>query len=160
MGFLAPSPGLMSLVFDISLWTAKFATVLLWYLGFEVVRQGVFIAVKNAIVEVYSGCSGIEQMLQLAGLSVVFLVLFPTTRVQKFLVPIVAVLIGFIINGFRVAVLAVLANPATKAAFEYWHKGDGSLLFSMMSVFGLGFFCLFLLRLNNAEHDDSMEGAE
>lgn len=155
--FIAPSPGALSLLLDISLFTAQFATALLWYLGFNVARQGVFLFLPSGSVEVYSGCSGIESMLQLLGLALVFLMMFPTNRIEKLIVPVVALLIAFVVNGVRVALLATLASPSTKLAFEYWHKGDGSLLFSILAVLIFGLFCFFLLRYNEPEEHDPME---
>ncbi|OKH37899.1 cyanoexosortase A [[Phormidium ambiguum] IAM M-71] len=153
--FIAPSPGLLSLVIDISLLTAKFATAVLWYAGFDVSRQGVYVAVPSGVVEVYSGCSGIETMLQLLGLALVFLVMFPTNKIAKIVVPVVAVSIAFVVNGLRVALLAVLSAPNNKPAFEYWHKGDGSLVFSTIAVLIFGLFCLFLLRQNQSDDESS-----
>ncbi|MGA9380655.1 MAG: cyanoexosortase A [Phormidium sp.] len=157
--FIAPSPGALSILIDISLLTAKFATAVLWYAGFEVSRQGVYVAVPTGVVEVYSGCSGIETMLQLLGLALVFLVMFPTKKSAKIIVPVVAVCIAFVVNGIRVALLAVLSAPSSKQAFEYWHKGDGSLVFSTIAVLIFGLFCLFLLRQNQSDDDpNQIEG--
>lgn len=153
--FIAPSPGLLSLVIDISVLTAQFATAVLWYAGFDVSRQGVYVAVPSGVVEVYSGCSGIETMLQLLGLTLVFLVMFPTNKIAKIVVPVVAVSIAFVVNGIRVALLAVLSAPNNQQAFEYWHKGDGSLVFSTTAVLIFGLFCLFLLRQNQSDDESS-----
>lgn len=154
--FLAPSPGTLSLLIDTSTFTAQFATAILWYLGFEVSRQGVYVTLPTGSIEVYPGCSGIESMLHLLGLAVLFLVMFPTNWLEKILVPIVAILVAFVVNGVRVALMAVLAASSNPQALEYWHKGDGSLLFSMISVVILGLFCLFLLRQGNPENHGSV----
>jgi exosortase/archaeosortase family protein len=71
------------------------------------------------------------------------------------LLPIVASLIAFIVNGIRVAILATLA--ANPESLEYWHKGEGSLIFSMIGVTILGLFCFFLLRQGEDEQYDSVE---
>lgn len=155
--FVAPSPGALSLLLDISPLTAQFATAILWYLGFNVARKGVYLFLPTSSVEVYSGCSGIEVMLQLLGLAIVFLMMFPTNRNEKILVPVVALLIAFVVNGVRVALLAILASPSTQKAFEYWHKGDGSLVFSMIAVLIFGIFCFFLLRQDEPDENDPME---
>lgn len=152
--FLVPSPGMLTLLIDISTFTAKFAAVLLWYLGFEVSRQGVYIQLPTGGVEVYPGCSGIESMLHILGLAVIFLVMFPTSRLQKVLVPVVAAVVAFAVNGVRVALMTILAASSNPQALEYWHKGDGSLIFSMFSVLILGLFCLFLLQQDGLENDD------
>jgi exosortase/archaeosortase family protein len=76
----------------------------------------------------------------------------------KILVPIVAVSLAFIVNGIRVAVMAVLSASSNEKAFDYWHLGEGSLIFSLLSVLSFGLFCLFLLR--QQEEPDSQDTAE
>jgi cyanoexosortase A len=155
--FLVPSPGTLALLIDISTLTAKFANTILWYMGFEVYRKGVYIYLSNGGIEVYPGCSGIENMLHLLGLTVIFLFMFPTKLIEKLILPLVAVLIAFLVNGVRVAILAIFAGSGNPQALEYWHKGDGSLIFSMIGVGMLGLFCLFLLRQGEYEEHDSVE---
>jgi cyanoexosortase A len=152
-----PSVLLSSPLTDISPITAKFSTFLLWYLGFKVSLQGVHIVFPTGGVEVYSGCSGMEAITYLLGLAVVFLVMFPTKRSNTILVPLVAVILGFVVNGARVALMAVLAASSNSKAFNYWHEGDGSLIFGMIAVLLLGLFCLFLLRQEEPENEDSIE---
>ncbi len=141
------SPGLLLRVFDISPITAKFATFILWYLNFPVQNNGSYIILPTGAVDVYFGCSGYSSIIQLLGLSVLFLFMFPTTKKQKIYLPILAVTVGFVVNAIRVALMAYLVAYSTQQAFEYWHKGDGSLIFSMIAVAIFGFFCwLFVLR--------------
>ncbi|MEN8447649.1 MAG: cyanoexosortase A [Cyanobacteria bacterium J06555_13] len=144
LSFLVPPPSVIARVIDSTLLTAKFSTALLWYTGFDVTREGLFILTPNGGVEVYAGCSGIDTMLHLLGLSVLFLMLFPTARVQKAMLPIFSLLVAFVVNGIRVSIMAILSTPTTKSSFEYWHKGDGSLLFSLLGVAVLGVYCFFV----------------
>lgn len=142
---------------DISEFTAKFAALVLWYLGFEVSRQGVYIVLPTGGIEVYSACSGMKNILDLCGLAVLLLVIFPTDWSKKILVPVAAILIGFVINGVRVVLMAILVASKNQTAFEYWHQGDGSLVFSMISVLFFGSFCSFMLRLDEEqEHQHSV----
>lgn len=142
---------------DISALTAKFAAFVLWYLGFQVSRQGVNITLPTGGVEVYPGCSGMETIVHLSGLAVLFLVMFPTHWSQKFLVPVVAIFIGFVVNGVRVALMAYLTASDNLKAFEYWHTGDGSLIFSMIAVLIFALFCLLLLQLDEPGNEDFFE---
>lgn len=158
--FLIPSPGAIALIIDISTFTAQFATVILWYAGFDVIRQGVFVNLPTGSVEVYPGCSGIESMLQMLGLAVLFLVIFPTNRQNKIYLPILVIAIAFTVNGFRVALMTVLAADSNLQALHYWHKGDGSLIFSTISVLVLGCYCFLLLRRDNADRNNSTEPKE
>jgi cyanoexosortase A len=142
--FFAPSPTALTSIFDLSPYTAKLGADILFYLNVPVQREGVYIYLQGGGVEVYSGCSGIEAVLHLLGLSAILIVMFPMSWTFKLILPIIAMSVAFFINGFRVAIMAVLSTSPQKDAFEYWHKGTGSLIFSLISVliFGLIFYFL------------------
>lgn len=142
---------------DISELTAKFAAFVLWYLGFEVFRQGFSLALPTGGLEVYPGCSGMMNILDQLRLAVLLLVMFPAEDRKKILVPVVAMLIGFMVNGVRVVLLTVLAASHNQQAFEYWHVGDGSLIFSTLSVLILCLFCFLILRLDEAKNQNSIQ---
>jgi cyanoexosortase A len=152
--FLIPSPGALSHLIDISELTAAFSTSLLWYTGFDVYRQGVNILLSGGGIEVYPGCSGIENILHLGGLATVFLMTFPTDRANYVLVPTVATCIAYLVNGVRVAIMAALAASSDSNMFDYWHKGDGSLIFSTISVLLFGCFCLVILRQSDWDEEE------
>lgn len=143
---------------DISLLTAKLSTAILWYTGFQVKRSGVTINLPSASIEVYSGCSGIDVVVDLLSLAVLFIFLFNLSLPQKFIVPIVAATLGFIVNCFRVALMAVLlAQGNNKQSFDYWHEGDGSLIFSMIATLFFGCFCWFLLSKNERVNQNTTD---
>lgn len=131
--------------FDLSQFTAKFAAFILWYMGTEVVRNGEKIHLTTGSVEVYSGCSGIELIGQMLGIACLFLLMFPLNIKKIILIPIVATIVAFTVNGFRVALMANLVASNQQEAFKYWHEGDGSLIFSLMAVLCFGIFCWFTL---------------
>ncbi len=133
-GFLAFPWESIYLFVDLSLLTAKFSAFILWLLGFEVSRQGVLVILPTGSIEVYNGCSGLRQMVQLLGIGLIFLALIPTNLKQKILVSITAILIGFMVNGIRVALMAILIALGNEDGFKYWHTGDGSLIFSLIAV--------------------------
>ncbi len=133
---------------DLSEITAKLAAFALWYLGFEVSRTGVNIILPMGGLEVYQGCSGMKNILELWGLAVLVLVMFPTDWRKRILVPAMAIFIAFVVNGVRVILMGVLVASSNQTGFEYWHTGDGSLIFSMVSVLIFGLFCFFGLRLD------------
>lgn len=136
-------------IFDVSQLTAKFSTFILWLLGFEVTRQGVWIIMPTGSVEVYNGCSGVRTMLQLLGLCWILLTLIPTNIRQKIWLPIASILLGFVINGMRIALMATLVALSDSAGFEYWHTGNGSLVFSAISVLMFVTVCFFTLDKKN-----------
>ncbi|NJR51648.1 MAG: cyanoexosortase A [Leptolyngbyaceae cyanobacterium CSU_1_3] len=142
--FIVPS-GLVSIFVDISIWTAKFAALVLWCLGFEVSRQALLIHLPKGSIEVYAGCSGMAMILQLLGLALIYLCLCQTKPHQKLLLPAIAIGIAFVMNGVRVALMAVLVALSNQSAFEYWHVGNGSLIFSTIAVVCFGMLCNFLI---------------
>jgi cyanoexosortase A len=142
---------------EISTITAKFANAMLSYLGFEVSRQGVNIILPTGAVEVNRACSGLEGIVRLLRLSVLFLVMFPVKLAKSILVPVVAVLVAFIVNGVRVALMAFLVAYSNKEAFEYWHKGDGAQVFFLISTLVFGLFCYFISQKDDPNDREPME---
>lgn len=128
--------------------TAKLAGYLLWYSGFETVRQGVnlYFAGSSSGVEVYPGCSGLVSVIELLSLTLLFFLMFPSNWKTKFILPIAAIFIGFVMNGIRVSLLAVIVAYHNRVGFEYWHSGEGSLLFSMLSISLLCAVIYFLIQ--------------
>lgn len=133
--FLGVPSILAQFISDISPITAAFSATLLWLTGFAVTTtQAVYINLPGGSVQVYEGCSGMESITYLLGISVVCLNLFPVARIQQILLVGLAVLIGFVVNGIRVALMAVLFAAQQQAAFDYWHEGDGSLIFGVAAI--------------------------
>src|SRR6476469_4637384 len=120
-----PSVITLPLVDFITSLTAKFAYYSLWYVGFNVTRDGNYVALPTGRVLVNGGCSGIEAMNYLIGF---------------------AVLCGFIINAFRVAGMALLVASNRLDLFKYWHEGEGSLVVGMIAVILFGIFYQFMLK--------------
>ncbi|GAA6618951.1 cyanoexosortase A [Scytonema sp. NUACC26] len=151
---VAPKIIPLSLINGISSLTAKFAAFILWYTGSNVALSGNIIYLPTGSVEVFSGCSGVEQIFQMLGLSILFLLMFPQSKKQTILVPILATSLGFFVNGLRVVFMAILIAKQQQEAFKYWHDGDGSLVFSMISVLFFGLFCWFLIERNDTNKKD------
>ncbi len=156
-GLLAAQPlfELLLRLLDLPYVTAKAGNFILWYTGFSVQRDGLFLILPKGRVEVYEACSGVQSVLFMLSIAVLFLLLFPPRSPSRKgqIVQIsccigVAVVLGFVTNAVRVALMAILVGAVqNKAAFDYWHGGDGSLVFSMISVLLFGVFCwLVFLR--------------
>lgn len=142
---------------DISMLTAKFGNAILSYSGFEVSRQGVNIILPTGAVSVDRACSGLDSIVRLLRLSVLFLVMFPVKSTKNILVPVVAVLVAFTVNGVRVALLAFLVAYSNKGSFEYWHKGDGAQVFFLISTLVFGLFCYFISQKDDPNDHEPME---
>ena len=123
--------------------TAQFANSMLWYSGFDVTQKGIYLELPGGSIQVYSGCSGVVAMTQLLGMSILFLMLLPLPWkwFQKLILPVAAVAIGFLVNAMRVSLMAILVSQKQMAAFDYWHAGSGSLVFS---VIGTGLLVLLM----------------
>lgn len=119
---------------NLPLITAQFSTFALWYTGFAVERQDLYIMLPGGRVEVYGACSGVESITQMLNIAVLFILLFPTQWYQKSYAVALSIIIGFGINAARVALLALLVASGNQEAFDYWHGGDGSVVFFVISV--------------------------
>lgn len=142
---------------DISLTTAKFSTSILWYTGFKVARSGVNVILPTGSIKVYAACAGMGVILNLLSIALLFILVFNLDWKQKIIVPTVAAILGFVVNGVRVALMAILVAQGDKQAFEYWHLGDGSLIFAMISALIFGCFCWVLLSSNQQKNQNAME---
>lgn len=141
-------PGILAAyMVDVSPVTAQFSAALLWYTGFDVVREGVYLFLGKGGVEVYAGCSGLESMAYLFGLSGLCLIMFPLKGLKQYVIPVVGIIMGFVINGVRVALMTVLTAKGNKVGFDYWHTGDGSLLFGVIAVLAFGAFYMAVQTL-------------
>lgn len=142
---------------DISPLTAKMSAFLLWYTGFDVARSGVYIDLSSSSksIEVASGCSGIEQIFHMLGLGILFIIIFPLNWLQKLTLPVLAAIIGFVVNAARVALMVLILKEDNQQAFAYWHHGDGSLIFSTFAVSVFGLFCWFILGQSKSNNRDA-----
>lgn len=157
VGFIAIPPGLILKFIDVAPVTARFTHFILHYLGVNVTRQGVHLIVANASLEVASGCTGVGAILQLLGLGILVLLMFPTNLRQKIFVLLTAIVVAFVVNGVRVALMTYLLAFYGQKAFEYWHYGDGSLIFSMIAVAIFGLFCWFTVLRDEPKNSPSGE---
>ncbi|MEB3181104.1 MAG: cyanoexosortase A [Nostocaceae cyanobacterium] len=149
--FLGVPEVILSSLIDISPLIAKFSGFILWYSGFTVSIQGVHIHLPKGGVEVTPGCSGLESMSYLLGISAIALVMFPIQKQKRIFVPIVATTLAFVLNGIRIAILAVFSASGNKAAFDSWHQGDVSRMFSMIAIVIFGLFYYLLMRQSEAK---------
>ncbi len=140
---------LLSKLTDPAPLTAQFASSMLWYSGYAVTQRGIYLDLPGGSIEVYSGCSGVVAMTQLLGMSVLFLMLLPLPWkwFQKLILPVAAIAIGFLVNAMRVSLMAILVAQKQMKAFEYWHDGSGSLVFSVIGTFVLVILLKILIEL-------------
>lgn len=141
-----------------SILTARYSHVLMWYCGFLVERQGTLLVLPTGTVDIYLGCSGLEGILISLKIAFFFLLAYPTRQREKVLVPTIAILSAFIVNGFRIMLLACLVANKDTAGFEYWHGDQGAQIFSMISMTIFSSYCQVLVeqqKTDGLSEDDS-----
>ena len=144
--FLGVPRGFLAQWIDFAPITAQAAGFLLWYAGYDVKLTGVDLGLPGGSVIVSSDCDGTEAMTYVVCLAVVFMMLFPLRWGQRTQVALLALGASFLINAVRVAVLAVIQSTGNSHAFDFWHQGQASFLWTMLPVLVLGGFCLWLVR--------------
>lgn len=136
---------------DLSALTAKFVILWLGLLGLTPIRlDGNTVFVNGGAVQVMHECNGLEMMMQILITAVIFLLAFPLrSRLGRFFVFIISPIIGFLVNSSRIALLAVftsLNSESGKALFDFFHEQAGSLIFSGIAVFMLGYLYLIIIN--------------
>lgn len=147
---------LLKFIPDISPFTAQFSTYLLWYSGFSVQLTDDLIQLPDGAVQVVPACSGLNLMTYMFAITVIFLLMFPLPTAAKIAAPIVAVTLGFFINGIRVAMLALLSTQNNPALFDYWHSNDGALLFVLLTVMLFGLFCWWIVQQTQPQNPEKV----
>jgi cyanoexosortase A len=135
--------------FPISLVTAKLAAFWLTILGLPVVRQVRVVSMGSTGVSVEGPCNGLDQILFLMAIAVIFLIAFPLRRPgHRLLIVLAAPLIALIGNSFRIALLAMINTMEGNSGrwwFDFFHIHEGSLIFMGISSSVLGWFYLKLI---------------
>lgn len=146
LGFLAFPWEVIYVAIDLSVLTAKLAHLYLTIAGLQAERITTLIRLGSGTVEVYHGCSGLKMMLQLIGFSLIYLVLNPQSKGETIGLISGAIAIGFLLNGLRVAMMTVLVSLGDETAFDYWHLGTGSLIFSAIGLGGLALWGWYIQK--------------
>jgi cyanoexosortase A len=136
---------------DLSSLTAKFVMFWLGILGISPIRlDGITIFVNGGAVQVMHECNGLEMIMQMFITAVIFLLAFPLrSRLGRLAIIILSPIIGFVINSLRISLLAIftsLNSETGKTLFDFFHEQAGSLIFSGIAVFLLGYLYLAILN--------------
>lgn len=106
----------------------------LWNFGFDAVHQGSSVILPTGTVKVLGPCSPTIPIVRLLEMTVFFLAIYPTTWLQRVVLPLSAVAIAVGVNSIRIAILAVVNAAGNTAGFDYWHTGTGANMFSIANV--------------------------
>lgn len=138
--------------------TAQFSHFLLQMRGIDSIRQGTLIAFSpETAMDVVESCAGYSKIFWLVEIAIIYLLLFPSNRINILLVPTVAASIAFIANAIRIAILGVFLASGDETGFEYWHEGEGSQIFTIVPLVIFGSFCLYLVKRMEPEDIDTEE---
>lgn len=147
---LALPTGLIREWFDLSLLTATAVANFLWYLGQPIVQDGTLLITLGGNLEINQGCSGVLLIVRLLNLAFLFVMMFPMRLAQTMILAIAAISIGFVVNLVRVAILICLFAVSNLSAFQDWHVGRASQLFSLIAVLGFSSVCYVLLEWSDS----------
>jgi cyanoexosortase A len=143
---LSTMPGIVnSEIVHTSEITAKITTGMLVTAGFEALQDGIRVGLPTGSVEVLGPCSPTIPIVRLFEMLIFFVTIYPTTWLQRFILPVAAVVIGVTVNSLRIAILALLTANNNTQGFDFWHHGTGSNIFSIANVI---VFWLFWEALN------------
>jgi cyanoexosortase A len=106
--------------------------------GYTAVQFGTSVGLKSGGVIVSGSCAGLSILLQLLMVAVIFAMAFPMrNRWQNGVMLLVAPLIGMVVNGMRITLLALLITsslPGKQWWFDFFHEDWGSLIFSGLGM--------------------------
>jgi len=118
----------------LSVATAWLTKQMLSFCGYTAVQLGTLVKLQGGGVIVSGACAGLSMILQLLLVAVIFALAFPMRhRWQNGLLIVVAPLLGMVVNGMRITLLALFVTsslPNRMWWFEFFHEHWGSLLFS------------------------------
>jgi cyanoexosortase A len=136
-------------IIHITILSAKFATYFLYYIGFNVASQGNQVLISlpelgefKAIVDY--PCAGVPMILLMFKLALLLICFTSLSKQEKYLIPLFAIVLGFLLGVIRVCILTLLIPDAAK--FAYWHGAPGSQIFSTLAITIFAGFCYWILE--------------
>lgn len=151
---IAPlSRGLLALlpVQMFAVWTAGFTQAVLLLIDVPTERRDALLTLPGGSVVVEGACTGLPAMLQLSAVAMILALAFPMRHHwQNGLMLILAPLVGFAVNGIRIAILALLNAsqlPNKQEWFQLIHAGWAAQLFPALGM--LVFLKLYLIWMEH-----------
>jgi exosortase/archaeosortase family protein len=65
---------------------------------------------------------------------------------HRITLPLIAILLGFVMNGLRVALLALFSPPQYASLFHYWHGPNGASTIVLLTLLIYSLICFWLLK--------------
>ena len=132
----------------ITVLNAKFATYVLYYLGFQVTNQGNEVLLSLPHLGDYKAivdypCAGMPMILLMLKLSLLLVSFFSFAKFQRFVIPMISIAIGFLLGVVRVCILTLVMPE--QATFDYWHGSQGSQIFSTLAIIIFSSYAYWIL---------------
>jgi len=122
----------------LSVATAWLTQQMLTLSGYAAEQMGNSIRMKGGGIIVSGACAGLNILLQLLVVAVIFALAFPMRRPwQNGLMFLMAPLLGMVVNGMRISLLAMVITsslPNKRWWFEFFHDHWGAMLFSGLGM--------------------------
>jgi exosortase/archaeosortase family protein len=122
----------------LSVATAWLTQQMLTLSGYAAEQMGNSIRMKGGGIVVSGACAGLNILLQLLLVAVIFALAFPMRqRWQNGLMFLTAPLLGMVVNGMRITLLAMVVTsslPNKRWWFEFFHDHWGAMLFSGLGM--------------------------
>lgn len=112
----------------------------------EVNVNETFLGNEKFLIEVKQGCSSLSQIiLSINSMFVFYLCCKIRSKFKIIKIIGAAILLSFVINSARVAMLCLYVEKEEMRKFDFWHTGAGSLIFSLivMSLASYYYYCLW-----------------
>lgn len=122
--------------------TARLCQILFLGFGVDAAVDGPRLMLYGGGVTVAGPCSGAPMVAQLMAVAAIFTLIFPVgsgrTRVAAAIISMaIASIFAVFANTLRISLLALItvsASPAKSWWFDFFHHGDGGLIFSALAV--------------------------
>ncbi len=133
--FMIPLPLVNRLSPALESFTAGVSTAVVRLLGIAATNLGSQIELQNSSFVVGAACSGLNSVVALATLVVIFVYILEGSRLAKIILLAMAVPIAIVANTFRVSSLLLIAHfLGPEAAMRYFHDYSSPVLFLLAFV--------------------------
>jgi EpsI family protein len=133
--------------------SARISIVFLRLSSIPAVQDGTLVALPNVTLEVLPACSGVNQLISVVAMTLPAAYMWLQGYWRRFTLVGVAVLIAYLSNGFRIALVGFLAYHGwANSNLETLHLGEGLIV----SLLGYGLIMLCLSVLARSGRGDSV----
>jgi len=150
--FMIPLPFINRVSPAMESFTTRVSTAAVRLLGIPASNLGSQIQLPNSSFTVGAACSGLNSVVALATLVVIFIYILEGSRLAKILLLVMAIPIAIVANIFRVSSILVIAHFfGAEAGMKYFHDYSSPVLFLL--AFALLILASRLLRCSEIRRD-------